>query len=269
MKRYVALLATVFALLGLAIALSQPAAVGQQPAGWGTVKGQIVWGGGDIPKPQAIAAVAGNPNAAACLKNGPLYDETWVINNKNKGVRYTFVWLVPEPFDRTGKAILPIHPKLQAVPKDKVTFDQPCCQFIPHAAAIREGQVVVAKNSAAIAHNVKWGGGLENPGGNVILPPNGSKEIDDLKAQRFPVLMECNIHGWMKARVGVFKHPYFAVTDADGNFEIKLVPEGDCRIMILHDSGWRGGAEGRTGQKITVEKDKTLDLGQLDLKPLE
>ena len=36
-----------------------------------------------------------------------------------------------------------------------------------------------------------------------------------------PVSVSCSIHPWMKARVFCFAHPYFAITDENGNFEIK------------------------------------------------
>ena len=30
--------------------------------------------------------------------------------------------------------------------------------------------------------------------------------------------IKCDIHGWMRAYVGVFDHPYFALTDENGDF---------------------------------------------------
>src|ERR1700737_4294583 len=101
--------------------------------------------------------------------------------------------------------------------------------FEPHALAMQEGQTLVVKNSASIAHNVNWQG-LLNGGGNQLLPPNSEHEITDLVADKLPLLVKCNIHPWMSARVGVFAHPYFAVSDKDGNFEIKLAPAGTYRL---------------------------------------
>ena len=63
-----------------------------------------------------------------------------------------FVWLQPE-----GSGSMPIHPKLEKADKDEVVVDQPCCQFVEHAFAMRAGQSLVAKNSAPIAHNVLRG----------------------------------------------------------------------------------------------------------------
>src|SRR6266481_1940243 len=132
---------------------------------WGTIKGQIVWDGGAIPEPKVLAV---NKDQQHCLGKGPIVSEDWVINKNNKGVRWTFVWLAPEP---GGAATLPIHPSLRAIPNKEVEIDQPRCAFIPHSLAMREGQVLVAKNSAPIPHNVNWTGNpLKNPGGNNIIP---------------------------------------------------------------------------------------------------
>ena len=35
------------------------------------------------------------------------------------------------------------------------------------------------------------------------------------------VPLECNVHGWMHAYLGVLDHPYFAVSGADGTFTIE------------------------------------------------
>ena len=58
--------------------------------------------------------------------------------------------------------------------------------------------------------------------------------------------LACNIHGWMKAYVRVFDHPYYAVTDEDGKFEIKLARVG---AAIHHLARYRLGA-GREARAI-------------------
>jgi hypothetical protein len=251
--------------LGLAVAALSAAALTPglaQEGSWGTVKGRIIWGGAEVPKREPLD-LKENPDKMACLKNGPLLDETWVVHPKNKGLRHTFVWLqAPKGSE------LPIHPSLKEVKEKKIVMDQPVCMFIPHATALREGQVLVAKNSAAIAHNFKWSGHPDvNPGSNVLMPPATEKIIDDLKADRFPVSIECNIHPWMRGWVRVFDHPYFAVTDESGNFEFKDAPAGDWQLMVWHGSGgWLGGAKGRNGQPITVKAGVT-DTGSLEYPP--
>jgi hypothetical protein len=232
---------------------------------WGTIKGQIIWGGGAIPEPKVLNV---DKDQKHCLSKGPILSEEWVINKNNKGVRWTLVWLAPEP--KSGKK-LPIHPSLKEIKVREVEIDQPCCAFVPHCLGMREGQVLVAKNPAPVSHNVRWTGNPAiNPGGNQSLPAGQSYTIEGLKVDKLPLTIECNIHPWMKARVGVFDHPYFAVTDENGNYEIKLAPAGAWRLKVYHDAiGWRGGAAGRDGEKITIKGGETTDVGKLDVKPAE
>src|SRR5260370_6161873 len=139
-----------------------------QVDGWGTIKGRVVWGPKDIPVQMPIDAVNKNADKAHCLKDGPVLDENWVVDKKSSGLRWTFVWLIHD--DVKNQSPLPIHPKLQQIDTPRVEVDQPVCAFIPHAVGMREGQILVAKNSSPVSHNIKWEGSAKNPGGNVIVP---------------------------------------------------------------------------------------------------
>lgn len=231
---------------------------------WGNIKGRIVWDGDDIPVRKPIADIDKSTDKAHCHAKGKILDEKWVVNPKNKGLRWTFVWLADA---KNPKAALPIHPDLKEIKVKEVFMDQPMCMFVPHALGMREGQVLVAKNSAPIAHNYKWTGSvLKGIQGNVLLPPNGTLPIKGLVADRLPVQIQCSIHPWMNGWVRVFNHPYFAVTDENGAFEIPKAPAGDYRLVIWHEEGFSGGAMGRTGQPIAIKAGGVTDLGSIKYK---
>jgi hypothetical protein len=239
-----------------ALLAGRPAAA--QDKDWGMVKGRAVFGGNAIPAQKPLDV---NKDQDHCLSKGPILDEEWVVSKDNKGVRWAFIWLEPEK----GSPPLKVHSSLQQIKDKQVFIDQPCCKFEPHALGMREGQELVAKNSAPIAHNVHWiGFPTKNPGGNVIVPAGQSHTIQGLKADRFPVQVKCDIHGWMKANVRVFDHPYFAVTDADGKFEIKNAPAGTYRLMTWHDSGY--GPGGREGVQVVIKGGADTDVGKVELK---
>jgi hypothetical protein len=50
------------------------------------------------------------------------------------------------------------------------------------------------------------------------------------------VPLECNVHGWMKAYVGVVAHPYFATSREDGTFTIGGLPPGTYQLEAWHES---------------------------------
>lgn len=244
---------------GDATVLEVKPAAAQEP--WGTIQGRIVWGGKEVKPRQPIAVKKDHNDYAFCMKDGEFLDETWIIDPKTKGLKNTFIWLAPTAKD--GKlAIHPARAKI-AASDERVVIDQPICMFVPHALALREGQVLVVKNTSKVLHNFKWGGDPDvNPGGNPAIPAGG-EEVLKIKADRFPIAVECGVHPWMKGWIRAFDHPYFAVTDAEGRFEIKDAPGGPCRLIVWHSEGWLGGAKGRNGQPITIQPG-TNDLGAIE-----
>jgi hypothetical protein len=220
---------------------------------WGTVKGQVTWGGAAPWVPEKVDV---SKDKDHCLSKGPIFDEKFIVG-KDGGVKDVIVWL------QNGddyKAKMPIHPSLaKLADKDKeVVMDQPCCKFEPRTIALREGQVLIGKNSSSIAHNMKWTGGDDNPGDNKLIPAGGKITIE-LVPSRSLVVVECNIHPWMRGNVRMFNHPYFAVTDADGKFEIKNAPAGKYNlVMWVEGQGWVNG--GKTGQVIEIPAGKTIEV---------
>jgi hypothetical protein len=234
---------------------------------WGGVKGKVVLDAKVAPAPVQLQITK---DQNVCLAKGPVESEELVVNKANLGVKNVFVWLIPE--DVKSKEPLPIHPSLKDLKKKEVEIDQPCCMFIPHALCVREGQTLVAKNSSTIAHNFRWTGHpLTNPGGNSIIPAGNDLKVQNLVADRTPVKVACDVHPWMSAWVRVFNHPYYALTDADGNFEIKNAPAGPCRIVMWHEGpGWVNpeiakSPENKFGRKIEIPAGKTLDQGVIKL----
>ncbi|WP_020469240.1 cupredoxin domain-containing protein [Zavarzinella formosa] len=247
------------------------------PAGdWVTVKGKIVWdeAKGAPPKRTPIKATKDEEVAA---KDKEFLTEDWVVNTKNGGIKNVVVWLAPEPTaaqlaDLKSKKlkVFPsfdpkdVNPAMAKPVKPTVEIDQPCCRFIPHIVVAQEGQKLVIKNSSIIPHNAKYVGN-ENGEGNPLIPAGGAFTLPNpLVKEKFPVELSCSIHPWMKAYIRVFDHPYFAVTDADGNFEIKNAPvlKGKLRMFVWQDNGYSGGAAGAQGSTFDV-KPGTLDRGAI------
>ncbi len=73
-------------------------------------------------------------------------------------------------------------------------------------------------------------------------------------AKEVMVPFKCDVHGWMNAYVGVLDHPYFAVTDADGKFELKTLPPGTYTIEAWHEK------LGTTTQSVTIGAKETKDV---------
>ncbi len=260
-------------LLILPAVVSLLALASHAPAdGWGTIKGQFVMADGKLPP---VVKLDVNKDQAHCLSKGDINKEAYVVDPKTKGVRWVVVWIAPEKNGVADHASTPpIHPNLANIPANQkqVEMDQPCCKFEPHLVVLRKGQELVGKNSAPIAHNILIQGG-NGVNENLSLPPGAKLPLaaERWKPHYYPSSISCSIHPWMQAKLFVIGHPYFAVSDAEGKFEIKNVPADNLRILMWHEGmGWvhkvEAGKKGFNGQAITVEADKTLDLKQVPVK---
>jgi hypothetical protein len=70
----------------------------------------------------------------------------------------------------------------------------------------------------------------------------------------------------MTAWVRVFNHPYFVVTDKDGNFEMKNAPAGEYNLVTWQEEvGWVKG--GKVGVPINIKADGVTDAGKIELNP--
>ncbi|VTR98382.1 hypothetical protein [Tuwongella immobilis] len=239
---------------------------------WGTIRGQVVYDeAAMLPDVREVDFSKVSMSALErefFTSTGKVMYEDWVIDPKSRGVRHTYIWLRPDTSDTKVSAIDTIHPSLRAVPREKVVMDQESMGFRPHAVALRSGQTLHIKNSSPIPHAVVWTS-RENGNGNRAMPPKTDFDLEDLKAERLPVMMSCAPHPWERAVMRVFEHPYFALTDAQGRFEIKLAPGGKWRLVVWQESmGFKDGAKGRAGIPITVEAGMVLDVGKLSVVAL-
>ena len=125
------------------------------------------------------------------------------------------------------KAGLPASYKAPA-PTGPVTLDQDGCRYAPHVLGILVGQALAIKNSDGILHNIK-SKGVKNRPFNISQPAIMTSERT-FTAPEVMVPLECNVHGWMHAWLGVLPHPFFSVTGADGRFVIKGLPPGTYTI---------------------------------------
>lgn len=147
-----------------------------------------------------------------------------VVVNPNGTLANVFVYV---------KAGLPASAKYQA-PATPIVIDQEGCRYRPHVLGIMVGQNLEIRNSDPVLHNIKAKATKNRPF-NISQPSAGMKTTRTFSAPEVMVALECNVHGWMNAFVGVLPHPFYAVTGADGSFSIKGLPPGTYTIEAWHE----------------------------------
>ncbi|MEZ5288248.1 MAG: plastocyanin/azurin family copper-binding protein [Vicinamibacterales bacterium] len=165
------------------------------------------------------APLAVEPPAATALVRG-------VVRGDGRPRRDVVVWL--EGARRTARP----EPAV-------VTMDQRNLAFLPHVLAVAVGTRVEMPNNDRVFHNVfsfKDGKRFD-----LGLYPSGTAKSVTFDRPGVSRLF-CNIHPAMAGYVVAVDADFFAVTDADGRFEMPDVPEG---AVTYH--AWRAGEPVRTG----------------------
>ena len=193
---------------------------------------------GDKPDMSVNPDIAKHLEKGICEAGGSIstQNQEWIIG-KGDGVANVVIWLEPaadKDFDIKEEHKSPF--------KKPVVIDQPFCQYVPHVVAVyteENGfQKLIIKNSSKTLHNVKIDPPKNNPPAGPNMP-KGSAPIEytfKMEAVGQPIKLGCSVHTWMSGKVLTFDHPYFAVTDKDGKFEILNVPTGvELTVRMWHE----------------------------------
>jgi hypothetical protein len=111
------------------------------------------------------------------------------------------------------------------------------------------------KTSDPVNHNVNFQ--LQNFTQNPVMPPGDTKNYTLDSAERGPKPVACNIHPWMQAYWLVLDHPYFAVTDENGNYEIKNAPAGTQKVVVWQEAV--AYVTAGSGDSVNIKANATTD----------
>jgi plastocyanin len=135
-------------------------------------------------------------------------------------------------------------------------MDQKNLTFAPHVLVVLKGTTVEFLNSDSVGHNVYWPSisGNKKLAHNLGTWPQGQKKSFQFNAPGAAPLL-CNVHSEMSGYVVVAPTPYFALTDKEGNFDIKNVPPGHYTLAT-----WSEEAKPTTQSVDVATATVTVDL---------
>jgi plastocyanin len=204
------------------------------PATAATVSGTVTFGGA-APKATKIDM----SQDAACKGNNVA--ETIVVDGGK--LANVFVYVKDGLGNRTFD-----------MPRDAVVLDQSGCQYHPHVLGVMAGQNIEIKNDDPTTHNIHPTP-ASNREWNESQPPKAAPLEKTFAREEIMLPVKCNQHPWMKMYINVVKSPFYAVTGADGKYEIKGLPPGDYTVAFVHEK------LGEQEQKVSVaaKDSKTVD----------
>jgi plastocyanin len=140
------------------------------------------------------------------------------------------------------------------VPTEAVTLTQVGCKYKPHVLGVMAGQTIKIVNGDPTTHNIHPTP-KDNREWNESQAPQAAALEKTFAREELLLPVKCNQHPWMRMFVNVVKNPFFAVSGADGKYEIKGLPPGDYTIAFVHEK------LGEQDEKVTVaaKDSKTVD----------
>ena len=183
----------------------------------GTIEGNVSYAG---KKKTAKTLKMDSDPICGIAHSVPPKKEDFILNDNNQ-FKNVIVWLKDVNYE--GE-----------LSSDPATIDQIGCMYTPHVNVFTTNQKVLIKNSDKTLHNVNSQSKV-NASFNFAQPAGVPAVEKTFSTVEDPFYIKCDVHGWMKAWVMALDHPYFAVTDENGNYKINNVPPGEYEIIFWQE----------------------------------
>ena len=209
--------------------------------GSGAIAGKVSFSG-EVPPPQR-AKLSADPKCAAAHKDGL---ERQPVKVKDGGLADVLVYVksgIGAPYPA------PVEPFL---------LDQIGCEYHPSMIVLMVGQPLRIRNSDDTLHNIHPRP-IINKEFNIGQPRKGMEVTRSFEKAELMIPTGCEVHPWMRAYISVLAHPFFSLTEEDGSYEIKALPDGEYDVEAVHSQ-----LKSATGQ-VSVKDGRTSKL-DLSLK---
>ncbi len=207
---------------------------------WGNINGQVIFEGElgdprlqkffeDLPLTRPLTQRNAPPGVDPIIRKR-IPNEKLIIDAKSKGVKNALVYLKTRP-----EHVYPQSPKQPPAPVQLKLAD---ATFTPRAFALQVGQTLVMtadeENGEATNFTPTF---TQNENFNVLVAAFGPAfKWAPTKSEQIPSSIQSSIFPTARAFCIVKDHPYIAITDQKGRFEIKNLPVGTHQFIVWHET---------------------------------
>lgn len=231
-------------------AASEPVetSAGTTGSGPGNLVGRVVMTG-DIPQLSPLFAQGADIKDKEVCAAVEVPNEQLVVGEGN-GVQNVFVFMRKAPKG---------SPKPDTA--EPVFFDQKNCRFLPRAMIVPVGATLRVLSGDAVAHNTHTNPARNNGVSSLVDANDREGKLEIVyQTSENPFAVTCDFHSWMKAYHLPLDHPYGAVTDENGRFEIKDVPSGTHEFVVWHESASGNFVERKLKVTINAGQDNEIEI---------
>lgn len=203
-------------------------------ANGGHIKGVAKWKG-EIPK---LPPVAVFKHQDICGQES--FNPALIVDPGTKGVKFVAVYLEAvkegKPLPEKVKKLKRDNPRVLHTGRDpEQRADGMLCNFEEHVFAFVRTRKIGLFNMEDLLHNPHGFGMNGATRFNTPLPDRNRMTVKKLKQVKGLTRVQCDAHVHMNSWMFGFEHPYFSISNAKGEFEIKDIPPGKYKVVAWHE----------------------------------
>jgi len=192
----------------------------------GTLSGTVKLSG-RVPKPRAFHLIHA-PNVEYCAR---------ISDGKGNRILYDFQVSQAGGLQDTVVAILGVK-KGKPFPQKMKSLHLDRCRSDKYVIGIKNGENILVENTDPIRHEIAtyeiYGAHRRQTSNRQVVASTSQIRSAFAHPETEEFIIKCNLHPFLQTQGLMITNPYYAVSDAEGRFNIQDIPPGTYEVMAWH-----------------------------------